>query len=65
MINPIKKEFKMEELEDFKLCHCASNDCTNCPARHTGTVTLNYIFIQQQIRKDHENANAQTQIKRG
>ena len=55
----------MEELEDFKLCHCASNDCTNCPARHTGTVTLNYIFIQQQIRKDHENANAQTQIKCG
>lgn len=44
-------------LEDFKVCHCASEDCTNCPMRDTGTGSLEWIQRQRQKRKGHENAD--------
>ena len=41
----------IDTFEDFKTCHCVSHDCSNCPARNTGTGALKEIYDQHKMRE--------------
>lgn len=41
----------MDELDDFKVCHCVSKDCSKCPMRNTGTGSLKHIYKQFETKE--------------